>query len=113
MSKLDDAIEKYTKEFEKIGVKKVDQALLRAAAKACGPALYSTDASKVGTSDKKEVQRVKDGFLKKKLGVEGVKADNAIEKVIATFGPKNRNKYRAMFYYLLAKETKKATHLKG
>jgi len=113
MSKLDEALEKYNKEFEKLGIKKVDQALLKAAAKACGPSLYSKDASKVGTSDKKEIERVKEGFLKKKLGVEGVKADNAIEKVIATLGAKNRNKYRAMFYYLLAKETKKATHLKG
>lgn len=113
MSKLDDAIAKYNKEFDKIGVKKVDQALLRAAAKACGPSLYSADASKVGTSDKKEIERVKAGFLAKKLGVTGVKADNAIERVIATLGKKNRNKYRAMFYYLLAKETKKATALKG
>jgi len=113
MSKLDDALAKYNKEFEKLGVGKVDQALLKAAAKACGPSLYSADASKVGTSDKKEVERIKAGFLAKKLGITGVKADNAIEKVIATLGAKNRNKYRAMFYYLLAKETKKATALKG
>jgi len=113
MSKLDDALAKYNKEFAKIGIKKVDQALLKAAAKACGPSLYSADASKVGTSDKKEVDRIKAGFLAKKLGVKGAKADNAIEKVIGIMGAKNRNKHRAMFYYLLAKETKKATALKG
>jgi len=112
MGKLDDCIAKYNKEFTKIGVKRVDQALLRAAAKACGPSLYSSDASKVGTSDPKEIARVKSGFLKKKLGVTGKAADGAIERVIKTFGAKNRNKHRAMFYYLLAKETKKTSKLK-
>ena len=47
MSKLDDCIAEYNKQFEKIGVKRVDQDLLRKAAKACGPAIYKADASKV------------------------------------------------------------------
>ncbi len=111
MSKLDECIATYNAQFEKIGVKKVDQDLLKKAAKACGPALYKADASKVSTSDKKEMETLKKNFLEKKLGVTGEKADKAIAAVIEKFGKGNRNKYRAMFYYLLAKETRKSKEL--
>lgn len=107
MSKFDDAIAKYQKEFDKIGVKRVNQDLLKACTKACGPSIYNADACKVSSSDEKELDRVKANFLAKKLGVKGAAADKAVAKVVDKMGAKNRNKYRAMFYYLLAKETKK------
>jgi len=109
MSKFDEAIEKYKAEFIKIGVKRPDKDLLHKAAKACGPSLYNADACKVSSSDKAELDRVKKNFIAKKLGVKDeAKADKAIAKVVAKLGPKNRNKYRAMFYYLLCKELKKS-----
>jgi hypothetical protein len=40
----------------------------------------------------------------KKLGLaEGPQLDAGIEKAIDTYGRGNRNKHRAVFYYLLAK----------
>ena len=44
----------------------------------------------------------------KKLGLkDGPKLDEAINKVIDTYGKSERNKYRAVVYYLLTKEFKK------
>ncbi len=106
MSKFDEAVATYQKEFEKIGVKRVDEKLLRAVTKACGPSIYNADACKVSSSDEKELDRVKANFLGKKLGVTGAAADKAVAKVVEKFGSSNRNKYRAMFYYLLVKQTK-------
>ena len=108
MGKLDDLLIKYEKNMtEKLGIKKVDDALLRSAAKACGPALYKADASMVSSSDAAELERVKKNFLIKKLGLEdSPKLDEAIQKVVDIFGSSNRQKYRAIFYYLLIKEVK-------
>jgi len=108
MGKLDDLLIKYEKNMtEKLGIKKVDEALLRSAAKACGPALYKADASMVSSGDATELERVKKNFLIKKLGLEdSPKLDEAIQKVVDIFGSSNRQKYRAIFYYLLIKEVK-------
>ena len=107
MSKFDECIARYQKEFTKIGVKKVDEELLRKVAKGCGPSLYNADACKVATSDEKEMDRVKKNFLIKKMGQkDSAKLDKAIAKVGDKFGSKNRNKFRAMFYYMLTKELK-------
>lgn len=103
MSKLDEKIEQYNAEFKKIGVKDVDQAALRGVAKACGPSIYNADASKVSSSDEKELDRVKTNFCKNKLGInDDAKIDAAVSKVVDTFGSSNKSKYRAMFYYMLA-----------
>jgi len=102
MSKFEEALDKYKAEFDKLGIK-YDEAQLRAAAKACGPSIYLADASKVSSSDKEELTRVKNNFLIKKLGLaDDEKLDAAIAGVIEQFGAGNRNKFRAMFYYLLA-----------
>ena len=107
MSKFDECIARYQKEFTKIGVKKVDEELLRKVAKGCGPSIYNADACKVATSDEKEMARVKKSFLLKKMGQKDTaKLDKAIAKVADKFGAKNRNKFRAMFYYMLTKELK-------
>lgn len=107
MGKFDECIERYQKEFKKIGVKKIDEDLLRKVAKGCGPSLYNADACKVATSDPKEMERVKKSFLIKRMKQKDTAAlDKAIAKVGAKFGAKNRNKFRAMFYYMLTKELK-------
>jgi len=107
MSKFDECVARYQKEFTKIGVKKVDEELLRKVAKGCGPSIYNADACKVATSDEKEMDRVKKNFLIKKMGQkDDAKLDKVIAKVADKFGSNNRNKFRAMFYYMLTKELK-------
>lgn len=104
MSKFQECLDTYAKEFDKIGVK-YDADLLKAVTKGCGPSIYKTDASKVSASDKTELERVKNNFLIKKLGLsESDDLDGAIAGVVEQFGKSNRNKYRAMFYYLLVKK---------
>ncbi len=104
MSKFDDCVATYEAEMKKLGVK-YDADLLRAVAKGCGPSIYNKDASKVSSGDKEELARVKNNFIMKKLGIKDEKkADAAIAKVVDVFGSSNRNKYRAMFYYMLVEE---------
>ena len=114
MGKLDDLLVKYKENMTgKLGIKKVDDDLLRAAAKACGPALYKADASTVSSGDAEELERVKKNFLIKKLGLkDSPKLDEAIQKVVGIFGSSNRQKYRAIFYYLLIQEFKKESMFK-
>ena len=110
MSKFDDAVSKYMEEFGKIGVSDVDETLLRSVTKACGPSIYNADASKVSSSDQAELDRVKANFCEKKLSVSGDAADAAIARVVDKLGASNRNKYRAMFYYLLVKDLGKESN---
>lgn len=108
MSKFEEALTLYMSEFEKIGVKNVDANLLRAVTKACGPTIYRADAAKVAASDQEELNRVRTNFLINKLGLpDNAKLDEGISTVINILGSDNRNKYRAMFYYLLVKHFKK------
>lgn len=114
MSKRDDLIEKYTKQMtEKVGVTKVDAALLAAVTKACGPSIYNKDSSQIAASDKDELERVKKNFLIKKLGLKDTpKLDEGIQAVIATYGKSTRPKYRAVFYYFLVKQFRKSAMFK-
>ncbi|MBT8190976.1 MAG: DUF2853 family protein [Saprospiraceae bacterium] len=108
MSKFQECMDTFDKEFNKLGIK-YDAAMLAKVAKACGPSLYSSDASKVAASDKKELERIKKNFLIKKLGLKDTpKLDEGMADVITQIGKSNRNKYRAMFYYLLAKRFRKS-----
>lgn len=111
MSKLDELLEKYTADLEAIG-DKVDQKLLRAVAKACGPAIYRKDASLVALSDKKEVERVRKNFLIGKLELKDTpKLDDGIAAAKALYT--KRAKSRVVFYYLLTKHFKKGAKMKG
>ncbi len=107
MGKFDECMDTYKAEFKKLGVS-FDEDLLTKVAKGCGPSIYNKDASTVAGSDAKELETVKKNFLIGKLGLtEKDDLDGAISKVVDTFGSSNRNKYRAMFYYMLTKEFKK------
>ena len=48
-----------------------------------------------------ELQRVRDGFCRKKLGLETVTADAAIKAVCEQMSGEN-HKHRVTFYYLVA-----------
>ncbi len=107
MSKFEETLSKYEDEMKKLGVK-YDADLLRKVTKACGPSIYNRDASTVSTSDEAELNTVRQNFCIKKLGLkDGPEIDKAFDKIKDTFGASNKNKYRAIFYYLLTKEFKK------
>ncbi|CAA6803929.1 MAG: Unknown protein [uncultured Campylobacterales bacterium] len=103
MSKKQEKIELYSGVIAKMG-KKVNDDLLASAVNACGPSIYKRDAELVSSSDKTELDRVKQNFLQKRLAskLSEDKLDAEIQKVCDQFGSSNRNKYRAVFYYLLA-----------
>ena len=104
MSKLQEKIELYTNEAEKLGLG-LNAELLAAVTKGLGPSIYKEDAEKVSSSDKKELETVKKNFLIKKLGLEDSEnLDKAIETAIEKIGKSNRNKYRALFYTILVEE---------
>ncbi|WP_103864733.1 MULTISPECIES: DUF2853 family protein [Aquimarina] len=104
MSKRDELITKYAADIkDKIG-QTPDMDLLTKVTIGCGPAIYNADAATVSGSDPSELETVKKNFLIKKLGLsDGPKLDEAIASVMETYGKSNRNKYRAVVYYLLAK----------
>ncbi|GAA0720348.1 DUF2853 family protein [Aquimarina litoralis] len=104
MSKRDDLIAKYAADLkDKIG-QEPDMDLLTKVTIGCGPSIYNADASTVSGSDQSELDTVKNNFLIKKLGLsDGDKLDEAIASVMEAYGKSNRNKYRAVVYYLLTK----------
>lgn len=107
MSKFQECLSTYKDEFKKLGVS-YDEELLTKVAKGCGPSIYNRDASTVSGTDQSELDTVKKNFLMKKLGLsDSDNLDGAIKEVIDILGSSNRNKYRAMFYYLLVKKYKK------
>ncbi|MCK8520376.1 DUF2853 family protein [Aquimarina sp. D1M17] len=104
MSKRDELITKYASDIkDKIG-QTPDMDLLTKVTIGCGPSIYNADAATVSGSDQSELDTVKKNFLIKKLGLaDGPKLDEAIASVIEQYGKSNRNKYRAVVYYLLTK----------
>ncbi len=105
MSKRDDLIVKYAADLkDKCGVK-ADMDLLTKVTIGCGPSIYNADAATVSGSDESELATVKNNFIKKKLGVKSdADADKALDAVMEQYGKSNRNKYRAVVYYLLTKK---------
>ncbi len=104
MSKFTEAIDLYKAEMTTMGLE-FDETLLAAVAKGLGPSIYNNDSSRVSGTDQSELDRLKANFLIKKLGLEdGTALDEAMAGVITQMGSANRNKYRAIFYYLLVKK---------
>ncbi|TAI48643.1 DUF2853 family protein [Flagellimonas allohymeniacidonis] len=104
MSKRDELVEKYAADIKDKFGQTPDMDLLYKVAVGLGPAIYNLDASKVSGSDDKELETVKNNFLIKKLGLP----DNgdllgAINSVIDTYGRSDKNKHRAVIYYMLTK----------
>ena len=108
MSKRDELIAKYAADLkEKCGVN-ADMDLLTKVTVGLGPSIYNADSSTVSGSDESELATVKNNFLIKKLGLsDGPALDKGIAAVMDTYGQSNRNKYRAVVYYLLVKHFNK------
>ena len=104
MGKRDDLIAKYAEDLKNKCGMEPDMALLTKVTIGCGPAIYNDDASTVAASQSAELETVKVNFLMKKLGLpDGPELMDAINAVIETYGRSERNKYRAVVYYMLVK----------
>jgi hypothetical protein len=102
MSKFAECMELYKAQNAELGLG-LSESLLTGVAKGLGPSIYNSDSSKVSGTDKSELERVKNNFLIKKLGLKDSPAlDAAIAEVMGKMGTSNRNKYRAVAYALLA-----------
>jgi hypothetical protein len=91
-----------------------DEKAVSAIVKHLGIALKSADASLVSCSSKDELARVRDSWLKKKLGLtdDDAKLDKLIADVCATMKGDTR-KHRVTFYYLAAEKAGKLASLAG
>ena len=104
MGKRDDLIEKYAEDIRKKCEMEPDMDLLKQVTIACGPSIYNRDSSTVSASNTGEMETVRDNFVMKRLGIDDrEKAMGGIYSCIDTYGKSNRNKYRAVLYYLLTK----------
>lgn len=104
MSKRDDLIAKYADDLKNKCGMTPDMDLLTKVTIGCGPAIYNNDSETVAASQPGEIETVKNNFLIKKLGMkDSPELDNAIDAVMETYGRSERNKYRAVVYYMLTK----------
>ncbi len=89
-----------------------DMEVVGSIVKHLGIALQSRDASLVSCTDPSELERVRESWCKKKLGVEfsDDQIDAAIKDVCETMKA-DHNKQRVTFYYLLAKHYDKMSLL--
>ena len=104
MGKRDELIAKYANDLRTKCAIEPDMELLRKVTIGCGPAIYDADAATVAAGQAHELETVKKNFLIKKLGLaDGPQLMDAIDQVIETYGRSERNKYRAVVYYMLTR----------
>ena len=104
MGKRDELIAKYADDLKNKCKVTPDMALLTKVTIGCGPSIYDNDAQTVAASDKDELERIKTNFLIKKLDPkDGPALMEGINAAVDTYGKSERNKFRAVFYYLLVK----------
>lgn len=108
MSAREELIVKYAADLkDKCGVNP-DMDLLTKVTIGCGPSIYNADSATVAGSQQSELDTVKNNFLIKKLGLtDGADLDAGIDAVMEKYGRSNKNKYRAVVYYLLTVHFKK------
>ena len=108
MGKRDELIAKYAEDLKNKCGMEPDMDLLTKVTIGCGPSIYNADASTVAASQEGELETVKTNFLMKKLGLpDSPDLMDAINSVIDTYGRSERNKYRAVVYYMLTKHFRK------
>ena len=110
MSKRDELIEKYAADIKDKFGETADMDLLTKVTVGLGPSIYNLDASKVSGGDEKELETVKNNYLIKKLGrSDGPQLMEAIKSVLDKYGSSNKNKHRAVVYYMLCTHFNKAS----
>ncbi len=104
MGRRDDLIARYAEDLKNKCGMEPDMGLLTKVTIACGPAIYNADAATVAASQPAELETVKKNFLMTKLGLpDSPNLMEAIHSVLETYGKSERNKYRAVVYYMLTK----------
>ena len=104
MNKREQLIQKYANDLRIKCNINPDMNLLTNVTINCGPSIYNKDASMVSSTDPSEVDTIRNNFLIKKLKLrESPLLDEGINQVFELYGLSNRNKYRAVVYYLLTK----------
>jgi hypothetical protein len=104
MGKRDDLIVQYAEDLKNKCGMTPDMDLLTKVTIGCGPSIYDADASTVAATQPSELETIKTNFLMKKLGLaDGPDLMAGIDKVIEIYGKSERNKYRAVVYYMLTK----------
>ncbi len=103
MSKRDEVIEAMIAEAKKLNLSISDD-LIKKVTIGLGPVIYNKGTSIVACGQPKELETIKNNFLKKKLGLTNSdeELDKAIKEVCEQLGTSNRSKYRVHFYALLA-----------
>ncbi len=94
--------------------KKYDETVTSNIIKYLGIALRtSRDAATVACSDKSELERIREGFMKKKLALSDSDSDldKALKEVCEQMGTSNKNKCRVAFYFLIAEKYSKISDL--
>ena len=104
MGKRADLIAQYADDLKNKCGMTPDMDLLTKVTIGCGPAIYNADASTVAGSQPAELETVKNNFLMGKLGLaDSTALMEGIEKAMEIYGKSERNKYRAVVYYMLTK----------
>lgn len=104
MNQRDQLIEKYARDLQEKFDEHVNMELLRAITIGLGPSIYNRDSSNISSSEQSELERVKENFLKGKLGLNPeTDFESPLNKILEAYGRTNRTKYRAVVYYLLVK----------
>ena len=102
MGKRDEWIAKYADDLKNKCGMTPDMELLTKVTIGCGPSIYNADAQTVAAGQDSEL--VKNNFLIKKLGMaDGPNLMEGINRAIEAYGKSERNKYRAVVYYMLTK----------
>ena len=104
MRKRDELIARYADDLRNKCGTDPDMDLLEKVTIACGPTIYDTDSATVAIGQPAEIETVRTSFLVGKLGLPDSSAlTDAISQVLETYGRSERNKYRAVVYYMLTK----------
>ena len=93
-------VEKYDPDY--------DEQLITSIFRSLGPVVYNKDARYVACTDPYELQMVRDGFVKRQLGIND--SDKEIDSVLADICERMKDsvfKLRVTFYYLLVIHYKK------
>jgi 3-dehydroquinate synthetase len=88
-------------DIKKFARKPVHEAAAAGLIKSYALVMSKADTRYVACSDPTELERVRENFVKKKLGLPGTDADESI-KAICEHMKSDKTKARTTFYYLLA-----------
>ena len=95
-------------------VPNADSKVIDAIVRYCGIALHNRDSSLVSYTEPEELRRVRENYLKKKLGM--THSDAELDEAIAEVGDRmsgDRTKNRVTVYYLLAEHFRKLSVFGG